>query len=105
MTGLPPAPRGTVRIAVDFALGPEGILSVSARNLATGQVTAARLATLDTPESLRDKLQMTDRQVAPRGARPIEADPASAVASAVPSASPGAEAARRGLLGRLFGKK
>jgi molecular chaperone DnaK len=105
VTGLPPAPRGTVRIAVDFALGPEGILSVSARNLATGQVTAARLATLDTPESLRDKLQMTDRQVAPRGARPIEADPASAVASAVPSASPGAEAARRGLLGRLFGKK
>jgi molecular chaperone DnaK len=90
VSGLPPAPKGAVRVAVEFALGPEGILSVTARNLATGQVTAAELATRDTAEAARAKLGVTGPVGAPAGARPIE-----------PTARPG----RPGLLQRLFGRK
>jgi molecular chaperone DnaK len=88
--GLPPAPKGAVRVAVEFALGAEGILSVTARNLATGQVTAAELATRDTAEAARAKLGVTGPAAAPAGARPIE---------------PSARAGRPGFLQRLFGKR
>ncbi|HET9554258.1 MAG TPA: Hsp70 family protein, partial [Anaeromyxobacteraceae bacterium] len=88
--GLPPAPRGAVRVAVEFALGSEGILSVTARNLATGAVTAAELATRDAPEAVRAKLGVPEPATAPRGARPIE-----------PVPPPG----RPGLFGRLFGRR
>jgi molecular chaperone DnaK len=90
VSGLPPAPKGAVRVAVEFALGPEGILSVTARNLATGQVTAAELATRDTAEAARAKLGVTGPVAAPQGARPIEL-----------AARPG----RPGLLQRLFGRR
>jgi molecular chaperone DnaK len=90
VSGLPPAPRGAVRVAVEFALGPEGILSVTARNLATGQVTAAELATRDTAEAALAKLGVTGPVVAPAGARPIE---------------PVARAGKPGLLQRLFGRR
>jgi molecular chaperone DnaK len=90
VSGLPPAPKGAVRVAVEFALGPEGILSVTARNLATGQVTAAELATRDTAEAARAKLGVTGPVAAPAGARPID-----------PAARPG----KPGLLQRLFGRK
>src|SRR6266542_568660 len=60
--GLPPRPRGTVKVAIEFALGNEGILSVSARELAT----------IDTPASLRQKLRLPEVPVPPRGARPID---------------------------------
>jgi molecular chaperone DnaK len=94
--GLTPAPKGSVKVSVDFALGPEGILSVTARDLATGAATRAQLATHDTPESLREKLGMAEVQIAPRGARPIETPTPRAVAAAQE---------RRGLLGRLFGRR
>jgi molecular chaperone DnaK len=98
VTGLPPRPRGEVKVAVEFALGAEGILGVTAMNLATGQVTELKLATLDTPDSLREKLQIPEAQTAPKGARPID------VATAV--AAPAAAApARKGLFGRIFGRK
>jgi molecular chaperone DnaK len=51
VTGLPPAPRGTVRVAVEVALGAEGILSVTARDLSSGKVTSAELPTRDAPAS------------------------------------------------------
>jgi len=79
-------------VAVEFALGGEGILTVTARELATGQVTAVQFATLDTPDSLRAKLQLPEAQTAPAGARPLD-----------PVPSP--EAPRKGLLGRMFGRK
>jgi len=90
--GLPPAARGAVRVAVEFALGAEGILSVTARNAATGAVTEAKLATVDTPETLRKKLQLPEPASAPKGARPIETVP------------PPRTAEKKGLFGRLFGK-
>ncbi len=93
VAGLPPRPRGEVRIAVELALGNEGILTVIARDLATGEVTEARLATLDTPESLREKLQIPEAQTTPVGARPLEPVPA--------RRTPAPRA--RGLLGRIFG--
>ncbi|MFY3746605.1 TIGR02266 family protein [Anaeromyxobacter sp. Red801] len=96
--GLPARPRGEVRVAVEFALGAEGILTVTARDLATGQVTAMQLATLDTPESLRQKLQLPEPQTAPRGARPLERAPRPPVPP--PSAAP-----RQGLFGRMFGPR
>jgi molecular chaperone DnaK len=90
---LPPAPRGSVKVDVEFALGNEGILTVTGRNLATGEVSAMRLATLDTPASLKQKLQIPESLVAPKGARPIEAAP-----------PPAAAGKKKGLFGRLFGK-
>ncbi len=120
VTGLPPLPRGAVKVAVEFALGHEGILSVSARNMVTGRVTAAELATIDTPASLREKLQLPGAPVAPRGARPIGSgdripapagEPAGAgsraPARAIPLEPMSPEAPRekkRGLLSRLFGR-
>jgi molecular chaperone DnaK len=89
--GLPSRPRGAARISVDFALGAEGLLTLTAKDLSTGRVSAVKLATHHTPESLREALQIAERQTAPQGARPIEAEP---------QARP---AERRGLLGRLFG--
>ncbi len=96
--GLPPRPRGEVRVSVEFSLGAEGILHVSAKNLATGQVTDLKLATRDTPASLREKLQIPEPQVAPKGARPLDAPPP--VAATTP-----ATGERKGLLKRIFGRK
>jgi molecular chaperone DnaK len=39
--GLPARPRGAVRVAVEFALGAEGILTVTARELQSGAVTGS----------------------------------------------------------------
>ncbi|HVI97063.1 MAG TPA: hypothetical protein VM753_23775, partial [Anaeromyxobacter sp.] len=66
---------------------------VTARDLATNEVTEARFATVDTPEALRKKLQLPEAQTAPKGARPLE--PA--------VGARGGE--KKGLLGRLFGGK
>jgi len=118
VAGLPSAPRGTVKVVVEFALGNEGILSVSTRNLATGQVAAAELATVDTPASLRRKLRLPEAPVAPRGARPLDsgrlsaagtpellrAQAAGAVAPAEPATVPELSRPRKGFLARLFGR-
>jgi molecular chaperone DnaK len=88
--GLKSRPRGEVRVAVEFSVGNEGILDVSARDLSTGKVTEVRFATVDTPEALKKKLQLTEPQSAPRGARPIEA-------------AKGDE--KKGIFGRIFGQK
>jgi len=52
LTGLPNAPRGTVEIDVKFDISPDGIVSVSAKDRATGleqsiQVTATNKLTED----------------------------------------------------------
>jgi molecular chaperone DnaK len=88
--GLPPQPKGAVRVAVEFALGAEGILSVTACNLASGEVTAIELATHDTPEAVRARLGAPEPATAPRGARPIE-----------PEVRPG----RTGFFSRLLGRR
>ncbi len=97
VSNLPPRPRGGVRVAIEFSLGNEGILHVTAKNLANGQVTDLQFATLDTADSLREKLQIPEPQAAPKGARPIDAPPPAG------SPSPGA-GQKRGLFKRLFGR-
>ncbi|HET6414257.1 MAG TPA: TIGR02266 family protein [Anaeromyxobacter sp.] len=100
VTGLPPRPRGGVRVSVEFSLGAEGILTVTARELDGGRVTELKFATLDTPESLREKLQLPEAPTAPKGSRPLD--------SPVPAPQVGApksERRRGGLFGRILGKK
>jgi len=65
VTDLPPRPRGAVKVAVEFALGAEGILSVTARDLASGRVAEARLGTRDTPQRTREKLHGAEPQPPP----------------------------------------
>jgi molecular chaperone DnaK len=86
--GLRSRPRGEVRVGVDFSMGNEGILDITARDLSTGKVTEVRFATVDTPDAIRQKLQLNEPQTAPRGARPIE--------------PPGGDE-KKGIFGRMFG--
>jgi molecular chaperone DnaK len=51
LDGLAPAPRGETRIEVFFALDRDGILSVHARDVASGKETSARLRLRGLPES------------------------------------------------------
>ncbi len=88
--GLPPGPRGAHQVAVEFAMGAEGILSVTTRNLATGAVAATELATREAPEAVRAKLGLPGPAEAPPGARPIEPRP---------------RAGRLGFFARLFGRR
>jgi molecular chaperone DnaK len=50
LTGLRPAGRGAVEIAVTFALDTNGMLDVSARDLATGRETQAQLTLVGLPD-------------------------------------------------------
>ncbi|HET7825860.1 MAG TPA: Hsp70 family protein [Anaeromyxobacter sp.] len=85
--GLPARERGAVKVSVEFALGPDGLLGVTGTD-GSGRATVFHLATADTPESLRDKLGFPESPAAPRGSRPIDVTPSRR---------------RRGFFGRLFG--
>jgi len=51
LSALRPAPRGTVEIAVTFALDTNGMLNVSARDLGTGRATEAQLTLVGLPQA------------------------------------------------------
>jgi molecular chaperone DnaK len=89
--GLPSRARGAVQVSIEFAVGAEGLLTVTAKDLATGRVTAIQLATVHSPESLREALQIAEPQTAPQGARPIDATPVARPPE------------KRGLFDKLFG--
>jgi molecular chaperone DnaK len=106
---IPRGPRGSVRVALDFHLGHEGILGVRARNLATGEVTRADLRMLETQESLQERLGAAEASPAPGGpevavAPAAPADPAAGAAGDGPPA-PAPPRPRRGILGRIFGRR
>jgi molecular chaperone DnaK len=110
--GLPPGPKGSVRFAVEFSLGPEGILAVEATNLATQEQSRVQLATVDTPDSLREKLQLGEAPTPPRGARPYDVARDGVPARTPPPIAPARESVERagdgkrsGFLGRFFGKR
>jgi molecular chaperone DnaK len=133
ISGLPHGPKGSLRIGVEFSLGNEGILSLRARDLDTGKSIPVELATIDTPHSLREKLQLPEAPIAPRGARPISsrldgtartstaasdrrnvsldeatgaAQGSDAVTEAPAVADAGdAQGSRKGLLSRIFGRR
>jgi molecular chaperone DnaK len=56
LEGLPPGPRGMVKIAVTFQLGAECLLTVTARELNTGRQVQAVMSTKEGPEAARRRL-------------------------------------------------
>ncbi len=96
--GLPPAPRGAVKIAVTFELGAECLLTVTARELASGRQVQAVMSTKEGASAAGQRLL--------RGA----ADAAKLETGnyAMPGPRAGGPARRGGLLSifrRLFGKR
>jgi len=89
--GLVPGPAGAARVAVEFAVGPEGILRVTARDPATGRRTEARLATAEAPAEVRRRFGL-----------PPAAAPRPEEAEAQPAAQE--TSGWRGLLGWTRGK-
>jgi molecular chaperone DnaK len=57
LTGLPPAPRGVVKIALTFDLGPECLLTVTARELNTGRQVQAVMSTREGPSAAHRRLE------------------------------------------------
>jgi len=57
LAGLPPGPRGMVKIAVTFELGPECLLTVTARELNTGRQVQAVMSAREGPNAARRKLE------------------------------------------------
>jgi molecular chaperone DnaK len=88
---LPAREKGAVRVSVEFALGAEGLLTVTGTDSESGRASVSRLATQDTPESLREKLGFPESPTAPRGARPIDPEPP--------------RRRKPGFFGRLFGAR
>jgi molecular chaperone DnaK len=63
LSGLSPAPRGEVQIAVSFSLDTNGMLNVSAKEVATGRATSAQVRLVALPEA-GDIARMTQRNAA-----------------------------------------
>ncbi|HVW25837.1 MAG TPA: Hsp70 family protein [Polyangiaceae bacterium] len=62
LLGLPPAPRGSVRVVVTFALDTNGMLDVRAADEETGRASSARLRLVGLPEA-DDVLRMQERHL------------------------------------------
>ena len=63
LSSLSPAPRGEVQIAVSFSLDTNGMLNVSAKEVATGRATATQVRLVALPEA-SDIARMTQRNAA-----------------------------------------
>ncbi|MEO6603836.1 MAG: Hsp70 family protein, partial [Polyangiaceae bacterium] len=63
LSSLSPAPRGEVQIAVSFSLDTNGMLNVSAKEVATGRATATQVRLITLPEA-GDIARMTQRNAA-----------------------------------------
>jgi molecular chaperone DnaK len=68
LSGLRPALRGQVSVEVRFALDTDGILNVSARDLATGHATEARLRLVGIPDAAQVAHMTARHQTHPTGA-------------------------------------
>ncbi|ATB33702.1 TIGR02266 family protein [Melittangium boletus] len=55
VSGLPPGPRGSVRVAITFSVNNEGILQVMAREESLGIEVMSQFSTRDTPTELKAK--------------------------------------------------
>jgi molecular chaperone DnaK len=63
LSGLRPARRGDVRIAVSFALDASGMLMVSAKDVGTGRETSAQVRLVGLPDAA-EVARMAERQAA-----------------------------------------
>ncbi|WP_243336721.1 TIGR02266 family protein [Anaeromyxobacter soli] len=107
LEGLPPGPRGMVKIAVSFELGPECLLTVTARELNTGREVQAVMSAGEGAEAARRKLEQgggADAARAQTGNFPAPGNLAAGAADpAVAAASAGG--ALGGLFRRIFGRR
>jgi molecular chaperone DnaK len=100
LTGLPPGPRGMVKIAVTFELGPECLLTVTARELNTGRQVQAVMSAKEGPNAARRRLEQASADK-PSGSFPMpERTPPPSAARPAKPPRPGGLGA---LLRRLFG--
>jgi molecular chaperone DnaK len=111
IAGLARGPRGSARVEVAFELTNEALLTVKAKEIATGKEVVSTFSTRDTPEALGQQLQNAENagtatsgpHPAPRPNGAKERKPAS------PAAAPPPEVAARSLgfmgwLKRLFSR-
>jgi molecular chaperone DnaK len=107
LTGLPPGPRGMVKIAVTFELGAECLLTVTARELNSGRQVQAVMSAKEGSAAARRKLEGEAGDGRPRGT----GAPPAGRSSPQPSTAAGAPIERRdksalgSFLRRLFGKE
>jgi molecular chaperone DnaK len=104
LAGLPPGPRGMVKIAVTFELGAECLLTVTARELNTGRQVQAVMSAREGPNAARRKLEQAGADPnAKSGSFPVPAaSPANVIVTqGVEAAAPGGLA---GFFRRLFGR-
>jgi molecular chaperone DnaK len=64
LAGIAPAPRGATQIAVTFEIDADGILNVRAKNVVTGQETAARIQLVGAQNDPAAMAAMAARQAA-----------------------------------------
>jgi molecular chaperone DnaK len=102
LTGLPPGPRGMLKIAVSFELGAECLLTVTARELNTGRQVQAVMSAREGPNAARKKLEQADPEKVKTGSFPVPTSPGMPIAGATPVVPPEGGALTR-LLRRLFG--
>ena len=93
LEGLPPAPRGTVKISVTFELGAECLLTVTAREVATGREVRTVLDTREKGADVRRRLE----ECAPEEGPNLKT-------GSVPVATPPSRK-RAGFWGRIFGRR
>jgi molecular chaperone DnaK len=114
LAGLPPGPRGMVKIAVTFELGEECLLTVTARELNSGRRVQAVMSAKEGASAARRKLEHDGAgAMIQTGSLPAAAatppptsgtDHPPAPAAAPPSA-PGEPTGVRGVLRKLFGRR
>jgi molecular chaperone DnaK len=103
LTGLPPGPRGMVKIAVTFELGAECLLTVTARELNTRRQVQAVMSAREGPNAARRKLEQAGADKVQTGSFPVpERTPPQAAVPAAPASPP--PGGLGGLLRRIFGK-
>jgi molecular chaperone DnaK len=99
LTGLPPGPRGMIKIAVTFELGAECLLTVTARELNTGRQVQAVMSAREGPNAARRRLEQASADKT-TGSFPVPERPPAA------APEPAAQAGGVGdLFRRLFGRR
>jgi molecular chaperone DnaK len=114
LEGLPPGPRGMVKIAVGFELGAECLLTVTARELNTGREVRAVMSAREGAAAARRKLEQgggAEAAKAETGNFPAP-DPAARLQASAAATSGGDEyagsastGALGGFLRKLFGRR
>ncbi len=63
ISGITPAPKGTMELEVSFSLDTECLLKVSSREIVTGKAADTRIEIKETEDSIREKLMIPEDMV------------------------------------------